>query len=143
MSAPDHPSLPNYVQYLNDYATHFSLWPHIHLKTKVVGVERVEGKYKHKVTVVRDGKETAVLAERLVITSGLHVKPNLPTIPGLTDIKDETKGPHWIHSSEYHSPEQLKGKKVLVLGAGETGMDLGYEAIVGGAEKVWMGIRGG
>jgi dimethylaniline monooxygenase (N-oxide forming) len=37
----------------------------------------------------------------------------------------------------------LKGKKVLVLGCGETGMDVGYESVLAPAEKVWMGIRTG
>jgi dimethylaniline monooxygenase (N-oxide forming) len=146
MSAPDHPSLPKYVQYLGDYATHFNLWPYIHLSAKVLGVERNTEKdcsFRHKILISRGGVEYTVLAERLVVTSGLHVKPNIPEIPGLNSLQRGEKGPSWIHSSEYHSPSQLKNKKVLILGSGETGMDVAYEAIVGGAEKVWMGIRGG
>jgi dimethylaniline monooxygenase (N-oxide forming) len=78
----------------------------------------------------------------VTITTGLHVLPNIPSIDGLT-ANPTSQTPKWIHSSSYASREQLKGKKVLVLGCGETGMDVGYESVLAPAEKVWMGIRTG
>lgn len=78
----------------------------------------------------------------MVITTGLHVEPNIPSIPGLT--ADPTPAsPSWIHSSSYKARKQLAGKKILVLGAGETAMDVGNEAILARAARVWMGVRTG
>lgn len=154
LDSTDHPSLPNFVQYLNDYATKFSLWPNIHCRTKVVHLDRVGekenlGEYLHRATlseVGEDGKETGesftLLARRVVITTGLHVEPNIPLIPGL-NTETTPNSPQWIHSSSYKSRDQVRDKEVLVLGAGETGMDVAYESVCSPAEKVWMGIRGG
>lgn len=48
-----------------------------------------------------------------------------------------------IHSAEYKSRSQLTGKKVLILGTGETGMDLAYESVHAGAKEVFLCSRGG
>jgi dimethylaniline monooxygenase (N-oxide forming) len=103
--------------------------------------------YKHATTLRRarsDGSydESTIISQRVVITTGLHVTPNIPLIPGL-NTGVTPKSPEWIHSSEYKSRDQLRGKEVLVLGAGETGMDVGYESVLSPARKVWMGVRGG
>jgi dimethylaniline monooxygenase (N-oxide forming) len=48
-----------------------------------------------------------------------------------------------MHSSEYKGRAQLTGKKVMVCGTGETGMDLAYESIKAGAKEVYLCSRGG
>lgn len=106
------------------------------------------GGYRHRAVLRRvgpgsqEGDDLVVLAKRVIITTGLHVTPNIPSIPGLNS--GNTAGsPSWIHSSDYKSRSQLKSKKVLVLGAGETGMDVAYESVLSPAKQTWMGIRGG
>lgn len=155
LDAPDHPSLPNFVQYLHDYTSHFGLHSHIQLETRVTRLERNEdaatkSDYPHvaSITHLPSGTTHTVLAAKVVITTGLHVLPNIPSIDGLTaNLPTHTAAaaatPKWIHSSSYTSRDQLKGKKVLVLGCGETGMDVGYESVLAPADKVWMGIRTG
>lgn len=157
LESPDHPSLPNFVEYLRSYASAFSLWPHIHLRLKVVSLskvppERVVDGYSHHAVLRRvldDGSlaegqdDIHLTCQRVVITTGLHVLPNIPVIPGLNDGTETLKSPAWIHSSEYKSRDQLRDKEVLVLGAGETGMDVAYESVLAPARKVWMGVRSG
>jgi dimethylaniline monooxygenase (N-oxide forming) len=147
LDAPDHPSLPNFVQYLNDYVDHYEIRNQINLTTKVIKLElnpKPTSAYKHIATLLHlpSNTEYKVHAQKVVVTTGLHVLPNIPQIEGLT-INPTANTPEWIHSSSYKSREQLKGKKVLVLGCGETGMDVGYESVLAPAEKVWMGIRTG
>lgn len=48
-----------------------------------------------------------------------------------------------IHSSEHKERDSLKGRKVMILGTGETGMDLAYESIKAGAEEIYLCSRGG
>jgi dimethylaniline monooxygenase (N-oxide forming) len=108
--------------------------------------------YRHHVVLRRvldDGSlaegqdDIHLTCQRVVITTGLHVLPNIPVIPGLNDGTETIKSPAWIHSSEYKSRDQLRDKEVLVLGAGETGMDVAYESVLAPARKVWMGVRSG
>jgi dimethylaniline monooxygenase (N-oxide forming) len=147
LDAPDHPSLPNFVQYLGDYVDHFGIRDHINLLTKVTKLELnpdTTSAYRHIATIrhIPTDKEYTIHAQKVVVTTGLHVLPNIPSIEGLT-ANPTAQSPKWIHSSSYAAREQLKGKKVLVLGCGETGMDVGYESVLAPAEKVWMGIRSG
>ena len=157
MSAPDHPSLPNFVDYLHRYAEHFNVLPHIRASTKLVHLVRVPVKsgsgsdvqYVHRAALRSldaagkpSGPPQTVLADRVIITSGLHVTPNIPLIPGL-NLNPTAHSPEWMHSSSYKSRSQVSGKSVLVLGAGETGMDVAYESLLSPAKKVWMGVRGG
>lgn len=109
----------------------------------------------------------------LAICSGLHVTPSAPHIPGLprpsgTEVKDpqpllDQDGqelPHlrtWIdgdltpaqkdivtlHSSSYRDDKVLRGKKVMILGTGETGMDLAYAAVKAPAQEIVLCTRGG
>jgi len=100
--------------------------------------------YRHIATILHlpTNTEHTVKAQRVIVTTGLHVLPNIPEIDGLT-INQTDNTPKWIHSSSYKSRDQLKGKKVMILGCGETGMDVGYESVLAPAEKVWMGVRSG
>ncbi|ORY32137.1 hypothetical protein BCR39DRAFT_479301 [Naematelia encephala] len=145
LEAPDHPSLPNYVEYLHSYAEHFKLLPHIQLDTRCISLSLTTSTdgYKHH-AILRRGEDTFhVLSKRVIITTGLHVTPNIPAIPGLNSAPLPSEPIKYIHSSSYKSRSQLKGKNVLILGAGETSMDVGNEAILGGASSVFMGVRTG
>ncbi|KIR28167.1 dimethylaniline monooxygenase [Cryptococcus deuterogattii 99/473] len=154
LDSPDHPSLPNFVEYLNRYIDNFNLRHLIRTSTKLISLDYAslgsKDLYKHQATIqplddngLPQGEPLIVLAKRVIITTGLHVTPNIPLIPGLNSTPCIPEPPKWIHSSAYKSRDQLQGKKVLVLGCGETGMDVGYEAIMAPAKKVWLGVRTG
>lgn len=51
--------------------------------------------------------------------------------------------PSILHSSDYKTRDQLKGRKILILGTGETGMDLAYESVKAGAKEVVLCSRAG
>lgn len=63
-------------------------------------------------------------------------------MPGVEHVSNN---PHKevIHSSQYKKLAQLKGKRVLILGTGETGMDLAYASVKAGAEEVVLCSRRG
>lgn len=63
--------------------------------------------------------------------------PAWPEIPGIEYI------PESFHSSAYKGREQLVGKRVMILGCGETAMDLAYESCKAGAKEVTLCYRGG
>lgn len=151
---PDHLSLPEYVDYLEAYARHFGLddvkrrgaaWDgrgRIRLGAKVLSVRRGSGGKGHVVQYRKDGgeggeEETMLECDAVALCTGLHVTPAVPAIPGFENI------PERIHSSEYKGRAQLAGKKVLLLGCGETAMDIAYESVKAGAKEVVMCHRGG
>ncbi|KAM5349796.1 hypothetical protein ACJ41O_006301 [Fusarium nematophilum] len=130
-------SAERYVEYLEEYATHFGLWNFINLETKVVNVRRREG--GHIVSYQKkDGEVEEWSCDAIAVCSGVHSKPNLPTIPGVEHV------PTVMHSSEFKKRSQLgKDKTVLVLGSGETGADVCYLSITADTKQVVLCHRSG
>jgi len=84
----------------------------------------------------------------LAICTGLHVTPSIPQIPGIEHVlkKHDTDNgvvPQAFHSVDYKLRSQLSGRRVMVLGTGETGMDIAYEAAKAGAKEVVLCSRAG
>ena len=85
------------------------------------------------VTIVRDGKEKKLRPAHIVLATGTLGKPNIPNIPG-TDV---FRGPVF-HSTKYAGPAPFVGKRVVVVGAGNTGIDICQDCVLRGAQSVTM-----
>jgi dimethylaniline monooxygenase (N-oxide forming) len=147
LDSPDHISLPDYVEYLKSYIDHFGLWKHINLDCRVDSIKPhpQDSKSRYRVTYSRrkDGPGAAVEPEafdcsHLAICTGLHVQPNIPQIPGIEFLQGDA-----FHSSLYKDRSQLQDHDILLLGCGETAMDIAYEAIKAPARSVTMCFRTG
>jgi cation diffusion facilitator CzcD-associated flavoprotein CzcO len=71
--------------------------------------------------VTLDGGETRRYLG-VVVANGHLVKPRLPDYPGKFDGLQ-------LHSAQYKTPDVLTGKRVLVVGAGNSGCDIAVEAV--------------
>ncbi len=114
---PDFPSAQQMLDYLHAYADAFHLRPHIQFRTKAV-----------KCLPLADGRWGVALAsgeQRLykgvIICNGHHWDKRYPDYPG-------TFTGEYIHSKDYKHPRQLAGKRVLVIGGGNSACDLASEA---------------
>jgi len=120
-------------QYFRDYARHFDLYRHYEFSTRVVRVEP-DGDGWRVITEAK-GQQTVRHFDGVLIANGTLHHPNLPKLPG------EFAG-ELIHSSEYRSPRQLAGKRVLIVGCGNSGADIAVDA-VHHAAKVDISLRRG
>ncbi|PSN61072.1 dimethylaniline monooxygenase [Corynespora cassiicola Philippines] len=144
LSTPDHISLPHYVDYLRSYVRRFDLASSIKLGCRVASVspltKSLDQQWSHRVKYFDTNlrQEHEFDCSHVAICTGLHVEPNIPDIPGVENIKGEV-----FHSSCYKTRAQLQAKDVLILGCGETAMDIAYEATKAGANSVTMCFRTG
>ncbi len=113
---PEYPSHVQALEYLRSYAEHFRLLPLIQFSTRIECVEKCGNHW-----LVRFANGTTRRYRGVVIANGHHHVPNMPMIPG------EFRG-EFIHSQEYKSAAQLRGKRVLIIGAGNSGCDIAVEA---------------
>eukprot|EP01065_Artemidia_motanka_P011317 TRINITY_DN1607_c0_g3_i1.p2 TRINITY_DN1607_c0_g3~~TRINITY_DN1607_c0_g3_i1.p2 ORF type:complete len:665 (+),score=207.86 TRINITY_DN1607_c0_g3_i1:74-2068(+) len=118
-----HWTAPEYVQYLRTYAERFALRQYIQFSSRVVGVKRQDDGL-WSVTVQRaDGEQvTRTGFQHVAVCTGPNGHPNRPTFPGQDTFPGEV-----IHSSDYKNAKELAGKKVLVIGLGETAADVAAE----------------
>lgn len=131
-SFSSYPSHQEALQYLCSYAREFDLYSHIQFRTTV----------NHIASVGSDAWEVHVAGESeprkyagVIIANGHHWDPLLPEIPG--DFAGET-----MHARQFKFSEQLRGKRVLVIGAGNTGCDIAVEAAIH-AESAAISMRRG
>ncbi|KAF7970659.1 hypothetical protein HWV62_23302 [Athelia sp. TMB] len=152
----DHLTLEQYVEYLHSYAKHFSITNRIKLNTKVLKISR-DPAGGHLVSYVTkpadssdwDSNPKTFHADYVAVCTGLHVIPSVPAVEGIEhvlrprDTDDSVLVRKAFHSVEYKTRSQLTGKRVMILGTGETGMDLAYESAKAGAKEVVLCSRGG
>jgi len=131
-----HLSAAEYVEYLGRYCDVFDLRRHIRFETSVEAVRRdPNGTW---LVCTRDASGTHDLRfDAVAICSGLHQHPHVPTFPG-----KETYTGTVLHSAQYRRPSQVAGKRVLVVGAGESGADVTAEVAAHAAETVLSLRRG-
>ncbi|XP_052756556.1 senecionine N-oxygenase-like isoform X2 [Galleria mellonella] len=116
------PSWQVYYDYIKDYAEHFDLLKHIKFLHNVISVKRINNIWKVKHKHVISEEEFEEEYDFVVVGTGHHSKPNMPNIPGEKLFKGTI-----IHSHDYRVPDGYKNRRVLVIGSGPSGMDIGLE----------------
>lgn len=114
--APDYPRHDRILEYLRGFADRHDLAPHARFGVKVVRAEREAGGWR----VTHDtGEEDRFGA--LCVATGATWYPRVPSVPGSFD------GEQW-HASRYRGPGDFRGRRVLVVGGGNSGCDLACDA---------------
>ncbi|MGV9213514.1 flavin-containing monooxygenase [Micromonospora sp. RB23] len=133
---PDYPDHMRVAGYLADYADRFGLRDAIRLHHTVNQVtRRPDGTW----TVTASGPDgpVEVTVEAVVVANGHNRVPRLPEppYPGVSTAEQ-------IHSHDYRGPEQLAGRRVLVVGGGNSAMDIAVDASYA-AERTLLSLRRG
>ncbi len=127
---PKHDQLKRYFQ---GYARHFNLYDYYRFGC---WVERVEPEGKSwRVTYQQQGVTHTIRAAGVLLANGTLHEPNRITFPG------QYSG-EMLHSCEYSSPDIFAGKRVLIVGCGNSGCDIAVDA-VHRAKSVDMVVRRG
>ena len=114
---PDFPSAAQMLAYLRDYTEHFELRENIQFKTKVCSCRPLSD---HRWELELASGETRIY-RGLLVCNGHHWACRWPQYPG------QFTG-EYIHSKQYKTPEQLRDKRVLVIGGGNSACDIASEA---------------
>jgi hypothetical protein len=114
---PDYPSAGRVAGYLADYAGRFGLTQHIRFGTTVSRVER-DGAW----TVTTDGGETGQF-DAVIVANGHNWQPRLPE-PGYPGTFDGVQ----MHAHDYRTPDAFRNRRVLVVGMGNSAMDIAVDA---------------
>lgn len=108
------------LEYLETYADRFGLRAGITFRSQVVAVRPRDRAWEVTVVDLDTGAERTGRYGAVVVASGHHWAPNLPDTDG-------TFAGEIIHAQEYRTPEPYIGRDVVVVGTGNTGVDLAAE----------------
>ncbi|TGK18632.1 NAD(P)/FAD-dependent oxidoreductase [Leptospira fluminis] len=129
---PDYPSNRQILAYHRAFAKEYDLYKHIRFNTSVRSVEKNGSQW----SVALDNGETA-LYDGVICASGITWSPNVPKFPGQDTFKGEI-----LHSVKYKELSLFRGKRVLVVGAGNSGCDIACDAGVA-ADRAFISVRRG
>ncbi|PKI54451.1 hypothetical protein CRG98_025134 [Punica granatum] len=133
---PIPPSLPRFVprvdfiNYLDDYASSFNVELCYNRTVESASYDKTTGKWRIVVKNTEPvlGEYEAYIAKFLVVATGENSEGVIPKVPGLDGFSGE-----WMHSSLYENARRFVDKDVLVVGCGNSGMEIAYDLSSNGA----------
>ncbi|XP_020369843.1 flavin-containing monooxygenase FMO GS-OX-like 3 isoform X1 [Rhincodon typus] len=138
MSFPDFPfdsQLPSFIHhsdvrsYLEQYADHFEIQPHIKFRTHVELLNPVSGttgdawnSWEITSLNLNNHCRNTERFDSVIVCNGHYSEPFIPHIPEIEHFKGQK-----MHSHEYRFAEPFTGKNMVLLGAGPSGTDIALE----------------
>jgi hypothetical protein len=114
---PDYPRHDQILRYIRAYADHHGITDRVHTRTSVVGASpEADGGWQVRLS----SGETRHWAG-LIAATGTTWHPNWPKVPGTFDGEQ-------AHAFTFRSSEIFRGKRVLIVGGGNSGADIACEA---------------
>lgn len=123
-----YPTRDETIAYLKDYAQHFALPIQFGFAVESV-VRRDDGLF---MVTAADGR--AIQAQTLIVATGSFHEPNLPSVIG-----QDIYGGQVLHSMAYTEPSSFAGKRVVVVGAANSAVQIGTE--LSAVAKVTLAVR--
>jgi cation diffusion facilitator CzcD-associated flavoprotein CzcO len=128
---PLFPRRQDFVDYLDAYVRRFDL--PVETGAEVEKVERSDERPRWRLHTARD----TIRADTIIVASGLMANPVVPVFPGQAGY-----GGRILHSIGYLRPEPFRGQRVLVVGVGNSGGEIGSELATAGVD-VAIAVRSG
>ncbi|KAL9338889.1 hypothetical protein Peur_067904 [Populus x canadensis] len=115
---PTYPTKQQFLHYLESYAQKFEIGPRFNETVSQAEYDKVNGFWRVK-TVGKKLEETEYVCRWLVVATGENAEAVVPEIDGMGEFGGDIK-----HTSYYKSGKEFTGKKVLVVGCGNSGMEV-------------------
>jgi cation diffusion facilitator CzcD-associated flavoprotein CzcO len=132
-SYPDYPTREQVQNYLEDYAKHFNFLHKIQFDTLVLSADRQpDGGW-----MVETSDNQKRHFDYFIVANGHHNKPNYPNY-----AKENKFNGISLHSSQYRYRELFHGKKVMVVGIGNSGSQIAVD-VSHAAEQTFISTRRG
>lgn len=114
---PDYPDHRLFLAYLRNLARHFNLYEHVVFNTCVT---RITPSGPYWDVERSDGKKLPYRA--VIVGNGRLREPKNPDYPGRFEGES-------LHSQAYRKADMFRGKRVLIVGAGNSGCDIAVDAV--------------
>ncbi|KAK8683051.1 hypothetical protein V6N13_039121 [Hibiscus sabdariffa] len=113
---PKYPTRHQFVSYLESYASRFSIQPRFNQAVRRAEYDRGLGFWRVQT------QDSEYISRWLVVATGENAEPVMPDIPGMNMFD----GPV-VHTSSYKSGFEFKNQRVLVVGCGNSGMEVSLD----------------
>ncbi|TYI39980.1 hypothetical protein ES332_A02G132300v1 [Gossypium tomentosum] len=113
---PKYPNKHQFISYLESYAGHFSIQPRFNQAVQNADYDHILGFWRVKT------QDSEYISRWLIVATGEHAEPVIPDIPGINKFNGSV-----VHTSSYKSGSEFKNQRVLVIGCGNSGMEVSLD----------------
>ncbi|XP_043720710.1 probable indole-3-pyruvate monooxygenase YUCCA10 [Telopea speciosissima] len=121
-NAPTFVSKKGFIDYLDDYVSHFNINPKYCRIVESAAYDGVAGKWRVLARNSVSDQTEEYVCKFLVVATGENSEGFIPNVRGLENFEGEI-----LHSSEYKNGTSYVEKQVLVVGSGNSGMEIAYD----------------
>lgn len=116
---PTYPNRKQFVAYLEAYVDRFDIRTNFNRTVLNVEFDATLRGWRIKMRCSKSGQEAELVTKWVIVATGENADPFVPKIEGLSEFKGTV-----LHTSEYKNGDTFDGKKVLVVGCGNSGMEV-------------------
>ncbi|CAO2162132.1 unnamed protein product [Urochloa humidicola] len=133
-AAPEYLPRDDFANYLEGYATRFGVRARLRREVRAARFDAARRRWDvEAVNLAACGGGEAAAVERyaakfLVVATGSYDEKFVPEVPGMEGFPGKV-----VHASEYRSAKGMEGKSVLVVGCGNSGMEIALDLAEAGA----------
>ncbi|GAV74829.1 FMO-like domain-containing protein [Cephalotus follicularis] len=113
---PKYPTKHQFISYMEEYASHFSIKPRFKQAVKSAEYDNVDGFWRVHT------QDTQYISKWLIVATGENAEPLIPEIGGFDMFHGRV-----VHASKYKSGSEFKNQQVLVVGCGNSGMEVSLD----------------
>ncbi|BAF14002.1 probable indole-3-pyruvate monooxygenase YUCCA5 [Oryza sativa Japonica Group] len=129
---PEYPTRRQFIDYLEDYAAAFDINPLFGHTVLSARYDETSGLWRVRASSSA-GAEMEYIGSWLVVATGENAESVVPDIPGIDGFGGEV-----VHVADYKSGEAYRGKRVLVVGCGNSGMEVSLDLCDHGARPAMV-----
>ncbi|KAK9274247.1 hypothetical protein L1049_019061 [Liquidambar formosana] len=113
---PKYPTKQQFISYMESYAKHFSIKPKFNQAVQRASFDKICGFWRVQT------QDSMYICRWLIVATGENAEPVIPQILGMKKFH----GP-MVHTSEYKSGSAYRNQRVLVVGCGNSGMEVSLD----------------
>ncbi|KAK7337388.1 hypothetical protein VNO77_17959 [Canavalia gladiata] len=121
-SYPHYVPKKQFIEYLHNYVNHFNINPLYHRAVELAEYDDANGKWNVKAKNTTSGLHEEFGCRFLIVASGETAEPRVPEVEGLDSFKGKV-----LHSTQYKNGKPFKDEHVLVVGSGNSGMEIALD----------------
>ena len=111
-------------------------WIKFNAAVRNVAYDDATGKFTVSVEDLSNRETTSDVFDYVIVASGHFSVPNVPSFPGVESFPGRV-----LHSHDFRSADEFRGKDLLVVGASYSAEDIGLQCHKYGAKSVTMSWR--
>lgn len=130
---PEYPTKYQFINYLESYAKHFEISPRFNESVQSGKYDETCGLWRIKTVMIpgagdgdedEDGSNSVIeyICRWLIVATGENAEKIVPEFEGFNEFSGNV-----IHACDYKSGEDFEGKRVLVVGCGNSGMEVSLD----------------